>query len=58
MVYSDLISMFYKGRVIVFTSGTLAGQATSITSYDGATLTATVPALTGAPAATVTAVIV
>jgi hypothetical protein len=49
---------FYKGRVIVFTSGALAGQATSITSYTGATTTATVPALTAGPANAVTAVIV
>jgi hypothetical protein len=49
---------FYNGRVIVFTSGALAGQATSITDYVGATKTATVVALTGAPADTVTAVIV
>lgn len=49
---------FYKGRVIVFTSGTLAGQATDITAYTGATTTATVTALTSAPANTDTAVIV
>jgi hypothetical protein len=48
---------FYSGRVIVFTSGALAGQATSISDYDGATGTLTVVALTGAPAAAVTAVI-
>lgn len=48
----------YNGRVIIFTSGTLAGQATSIDDYVGATKTATVPALTGAPAENVTAVIV
>lgn len=49
---------FYNGRVIVFTSGALAGQATSIDDYVGATKTATVPALTGTPAEDVTAVIV
>jgi hypothetical protein len=49
---------FYNGRVIVFTSGTLAGQATSISDYVGATVTATVVALTGTPAEDVTAVIV
>ena len=49
---------FYNGRVIVFTSGTLAGQATSISDYVGATVTATVVATTGAPANTDTAVIV
>jgi hypothetical protein len=49
---------FYNGRVIIFTSGALAGQATSITDYVGATKTCTVPALTGAPAEDVTGVIV
>lgn len=52
------INDFYSGRVIIFTSGALAGQATSITSYTGSTTTATVPALTGSPANAVTAVIV
>lgn len=49
---------FYNGRVIVFTSGALAGQATDITDYAGSTVTLTVTALTGAPVAGVTAVIV
>jgi len=49
---------FYSGRVLVFTSGTLAGQATSISSYAGATVTLTVVALTGAPSAADIAVIV
>lgn len=49
---------FYKGRSIVFTSGALLLQATSISSYTGATKTATVPTLTGTPADNVTAVIV
>lgn len=49
---------FYNGRVVVFTSGALAGQATSISAYAGATQTLTVVALTGAPAAAVTLVIV
>lgn len=49
---------FYKGRFIVFTSGALAGQATSISSYVGATKTATVAAVTGAPADTVTGIVV
>ena len=48
---------FYNGRVLIFTSGALAQQATSISDYDGATTTATVVALTGAPADTVTAVL-
>lgn len=49
---------FYNGRSIVFTSGALALQATSISDYTGASKTATVPALTGAPAEDVTFVIV
>lgn len=49
---------FYNGRVLVFTSGALAGQATSISDYTGATVTLTVVALTGAPASGVTAVLV
>jgi len=52
------VNDFYKGRHIVFTSGALTLQATSITSYDGATTTATVPTITGAPVAAVTAIIV
>jgi len=47
----------YAGRVLVFTGPTaLQHQATSITSYDGATKTATFPALTTAPGADATAV--
>ena len=49
---------FYNGRVLVFTSGALAGQATSISDYVGATKTLTVVALTGGPVAAVTGVIV
>lgn len=49
---------FYNGRVIIFTSGALAGQATSITDYTGSTTTATVVGMTGTPANTVTAVVV
>jgi hypothetical protein len=49
---------FYNGRVIIFTSGALAGQATDITDYVGATQTLTVTALTGSPASGVTFVIV
>jgi hypothetical protein len=48
---------FYNGRVIIFTSGALAGQATAISDYVGATVTATVVATTGAPAEDVTAII-
>lgn len=39
----------YNGRVLVFTSGTLAGQATNITDYDGASKKLTFTALTEAP---------
>lgn len=49
---------FYNGAVMVFTSGALAGQRTSITDYVGATKIATVVALTGAPANGVVGVIV
>jgi len=48
----------YIGRVVVFTSGDAAGEATDITGYTGATGTLTVTALTTAPAATDTFVIV
>lgn len=41
---------FYNDQVISFETGALAGQKTDITDYVGATKTATVPALTGAPA--------
>jgi hypothetical protein len=49
---------FYNGRVAIFTSGALAGQATAITDYVGATKVLTVVALTAAPASGVTLVIV
>ncbi len=49
---------FYNGRVVIFTSGALAGQATSISDYTGGSKTATVVALTGAPVSGVTGVIV
>jgi hypothetical protein len=55
---ASAVNDFYNGRFIVFTSGALAGQATSISDYVGATKTATVVALTGAPAEDVTAIIV
>lgn len=42
----------YNGRVIVFTGGALAGQASDITDYNGTTKTLTVTALTEAPANT------
>jgi hypothetical protein len=49
---------FYNGRVIIFITGALAGQATDITDYVGATTTLTVTALTSAPSSGDTAVIV
>jgi len=49
---------FYKGRIIIFTSGTLAKQATDITAYTGATKVVTYTALTAAPTAADTYVIV
>lgn len=48
----------YIGRVIVFTSGNAAGEATDITDYTGSSGTVTVTALTTAPAAADTFVIV
>lgn len=41
----------YNGRVIVWVSGVLAGQATAITDYDGATKKLTYTAITEAPTA-------
>lgn len=49
---------FYNGAVMVFTSGALAGQRTSISDYNGTTKVATVVALTSAPASGVSGVIV
>lgn len=40
----------YNGRSLVFTSGALAGQQTTITDYTGATKLVTVTAMTEAPA--------
>ena len=39
----------YIGRIVVFTDGTLANQATDITDYVGSTKTVTVTALTSTP---------
>ena len=55
---SNATSAFYVGRTLVFTSGALAGQATAITAYNGATKQLTVAQMTGAPASGDTAVIV
>lgn len=48
----------YNGRVLVFLTGSLAGEATDITDYVGSTVTLTVTALTGAPSSGDTAVLV
>lgn len=55
---TESVNNHFAGRTLVFTSGTLAGQATTITAYNGTTKTLTVAAVTSAPAAAVTAVIV
>lgn len=52
------VNNHFAGRTLVFTSGTLAGQATTITAYNGVTKTLTVAAVTSAPAAATTAIIV
>ncbi|MBK9054945.1 MAG: hypothetical protein IPL78_29805 [Chloroflexi bacterium] len=39
----------YNGRIVVFITGDLAGQATDITDYDGSTKMLTMTALTEAP---------
>lgn len=49
---------FFVGRTLVITSGTLTGQAATITAYNGTTKYLTVGALTAAPGTGVTAVIV
>ncbi len=55
---SEATDDHFIGRIIVFTSGALAGQATDITDYVGSTKTVTVTALTEAPANGVSFVIV
>lgn len=49
---------FYNGCVLIFTSGALAGQRTSVTDYVGSTQTLTVTAVTGSAAAAVTFILV
>ena len=48
----------YNGRIIIWTSGALLRQATDITDYDGGTKTFTFTAVTEAPAASDTFIIV
>lgn len=55
---SGAVDDFYNGRIIIFTSGTLAGQAKDITDFTGSTKLFTVTALTAAPTAADTFVIV
>lgn len=40
----------YKGRILTFVTGSVAGQSTDITAYNGSTKELTVTALTNAPA--------
>lgn len=42
----------YKGRIVTFTTGNIAGQSSDITGYNGTTKELTVTALTDAPVAT------
>lgn len=48
---TNAISNFYVGRSVFFLTGALAGQAATITGYNGTTKQLTISALTGAPAA-------
>ncbi len=48
----------YNGRIIIWTSGVLTNQATNITDYDGATKKLTYTAITEAPTALDTFIIV
>lgn len=45
------VSDFYNGAMLVWITGALAGQRTSVSDYDGATKTLTVIAMSSAPAA-------
>lgn len=55
---SSTTSANYNGRTVLFISGALAGQGCTITGYNGSTYQLTVTALTGAPSAGDTAVVV
>ena len=46
---SEVTNAHYHGRICVFTTGTRAGQAATISDYTGSTGTLTVTALTEAP---------
>jgi hypothetical protein len=47
---SSAVNDNFKGRVVTFVDGPLAGQSTAISAYDGSSKTLTVVALTSAPA--------
>lgn len=55
---TESVSDHWNGRTVIFVTGSLAGQAASITDYNGSTKELTVSALTGAPTSGDTAVIV
>jgi len=55
---AEITDDHYNGRIVIFTSGVLKDQATDITDYDGATKKLTYTALTEAPTAADTFVIV
>ncbi|MBF8258367.1 MAG: hypothetical protein HW377_741, partial [Actinobacteria bacterium] len=55
---TQAVADFWKGRIVIFTSGTLKYQATDITAFDPATDKLTFTALTAAPGAGDTYVIV
>lgn len=55
---TESVADHWNGRQLVFVTGTLAKQATTITDYNGATKELTVNALTAAPASGDVAVIV
>lgn len=55
---TNAVNDHYNGRTVIFTSGTLAGQAASITDYNGATKELTISTLTSAPANGTTGVII
>lgn len=55
---TESVSDHWNGGTLIFVSGTLAGQRTSITDYNGSTKELTVSALTAAPSAGDIAVIV
>jgi hypothetical protein len=49
---------FYNGRVLIFLTGSLAGQVTDITDYTGGTTIATITAVTTSPLTGDTAIMV